>query len=159
MCLFTQHIKPRVADKDIVCYKLVRHNLQHPQNAAPCAEFKSEIWDFVYELGKTYTEESFQEDLRRINYVNNGFHTFNTLKDLDRMRNTYPVYFTDAKPGYEFVIVKCVIPAGALYWTGADSETEGIRERCSNQIRIETWRRIGETEWRDVVNPEENPKD
>lgn len=158
MCLYTQQMKPRVAGKDIVCYKLVRHNLQHPQNAAPCAEFKSEIWDFVYELGKTYAEESFQENKFR-NCVEKGFHTFSTLKDLDRMLRAHWVYFTDAGPSYEFVAIKCVIPAGASYWTGADSDAEGVKERCSNQIRFEAWRRIGETEWRGTVHLKENPKD
>lgn len=110
--------------------------------------FLSEFYSFSYELGKTY-DTAFQTQAVN-DCVDSGFHSFNTLKDVYRTLREYKDYFgvRNTERRFEFVIVKCVIPKYARYWDGDDAWNSNIKERCSDQIRIDSWRRINETGWK-----------
>ena len=123
MCLHTINPVVRVADCDIVCYKVVTSsNKKQPKPG----RYKSIWYDFVYELNHTYTEKEFCLGRDELIYdvfmrewlVNIGFHSF-----------TYPNGNGPIDRG-EFQ-VKCIIPKGAVYYESKDGA-----ERCSNKIRI-----------------------
>jgi hypothetical protein len=90
---------------------------------------------FVYEVGKTYMEKKFknrpERDLllgvRRV--VNHGFHTYKYHKDARNNAYSWTV------------MLKCVIPAGARYFTN-----ESRDQYCSDQIRVVAWK-MKSTPW------------
>lgn len=134
MCLYPTTDKPKTAENDIVCYKVVQVSLEgnkiHP------------LWHFysqIYELGKVYCEKRFDvsKSLLGVSFVTFGFHSY--IKQSRARRNA--LRLTNYKTN-KIIILKCVIPCGALYYEGSSGETASIEEYCSNKIMPVAWRTV-----------------
>lgn len=133
MCLHSKQAYYATAAKDITCYKVVRagylYNMDHWK--FPAMYFSN----FVYEVGKTYEEKKFKNRPERDPFmgarcvVNKGFHTYKYYKDARNNAYSWTV------------MLKCVIPAGARYFTGKDRD-----QYCSDQIRVVAWK-MKSTPW------------
>lgn len=110
MCLITNQTRPQVADKDIICYKVIKknmHSLYHD--------------DFTWQFGKVYHTEMKYSVLTG---VENGFHSYSLLEDITRE------YTATSTP---CIIVECTIPTGAEYYYGTQLRGAGY---TSNKLVI-----------------------
>jgi len=113
----------KVAEEDIVCYKAV---LRYESEGKP--RWSSLYQHFIYEQGEVY-EEKFSDNQMRIfdrlpclqAYV---YHSYSDLRGLDV--NEISWLFA-----HQAVIVKCVIPKGAIYWVNGHS-----LQYASNAIKV-----------------------
>lgn len=130
MCLFRQG-KLRIADEDIVSYKVVNSNL------------KSQYYNFQYEVGKTYNKvwsEDFIKHCKETDTI--GGNVF--YSSLDKDDATW-LYGEDShydlvdghqvpKLGVGQILLKCIIPAGTKYFRGSFTEIASekiiIKEIC-----------------------------
>jgi len=139
MCLITEQKKPKVADKDIVCYKAGGYNKQ-----------KNIFWGiyycFEYELSKLYktklkeSTDCFYYDSEAIEqYGLNPFH-FRPGKLMEELKKRYNIIgsgFHSAesldrlKREGRSEKAKCIIPKGSLYY----KDKTGLL--VSNQIIVE----------------------
>lgn len=130
MCLFRQG-KLRIADKDIVSYKVVNSNL------------KSQYYNFQYEVGKTYNKvwnKDFVKYCEEDDTIGgNAFHS-----SLDK---NYAIWLYGEASRYDLIdghkipklgtgqiLLKCIIPAGTIYFKGYFNEIASeqiiIKEIC-----------------------------
>lgn len=71
MCLYPTTNSAKVADHDIICYKVVQVDIGDKMMHS------NHDWNHVYELGKTYRENRFNKKLRyEITYLTYGFHSY-----------------------------------------------------------------------------------
>jgi len=111
MCLVTIMVKPAVAEKDIICYKIIRKNMT--------SLYYNE---FEWELGKKYT--SWIEENPNDNEIHQAFHSFESLEGLK------DAYYMVTEP---CLTVKCTIPKGSKFYRGKHDYIEGY---ASNQLII-----------------------
>ena len=134
MCLYVTHLEPEIADKDIVCYKLVKRTKIK-------GIYKSSFQRFEYVISQLYTNNinySFANKVIKkerifISYMNyleedfieeGMFHSYMTLSY--SLQNSIQLL-------YNGVILKCIIPKGAYYFEGKFDETPSY---ASSQIKI-----------------------
>lgn len=131
MCLFRQG-KLRITDKDIVSYKVVNSNL------------KSQYYNFQYEVGKIYNkvwDKDFVKYCEEGDTIGgNAFHS-----SLDK---NYAIWLYGENSHYDpidghqipqlgtgQILLKCIIPAGTIYFKGSFSEIASekiiIKEICA----------------------------
>ena len=124
MCLFINNLEPKIADKDIVCYKLVKRTKIK-------GIYKSNFQRFEYIIRQLYTNnldirfanKSIKRSFyKRFYIIEEGmFHSY--------VSNLYPIL----SPLPNCAILKCIIPKGAYYF-------EGYFDNCpsyaSSQIKI-----------------------
>ena len=129
MCLVINQLKPKIADKDIVCYKLVeRTNIK--------GIYKSSFQGFEYVIRQLYTNNF---DIRFVDKI---------IKNLDTTRSglclyiieegmfhsyasyLYPVILSPLPNG---ALLKCIIPKGAYYYEGYFYD---LPSYASSQIKI-----------------------
>lgn len=131
MCLFRRGLC-KVADKDIISYKVVNSNL------------KSQYYNFQYEVGKTYNKvwnEDFVKYCEEEDTIGgNAFHS-----SLDK---NYAIWLYGENSHYDpidghqipllgtgQILLKCIIPAGTKYFRGDFSEIASekiiIKEICA----------------------------
>lgn len=131
MCLFRQG-KLRVADVDIVSYKVVNSNL------------KSQYYNFQYEVGKTYNKVWSKDFIKYCEEEDTiGGNVFHSSWNKDY---TIWLYGEDSKydpiDGHQIsklgtgqVLLKCIIPAGTKYFRGSFNEIASekiiIKEICA----------------------------
>ena len=118
MCLVTSSINPKIAKKDITCYKVVRSFKWFP------VIWKS-AWGFSkknYLFNKKITEkvpfdvrysDSFESGCA---IHGGGFHSFNN-KDIDDYKQKLDSCFK-LSPFWKFEICRCTIPVGTEYYNG-----------------------------------------
>ena len=129
MCLDINHLKPKIADKDVVCYKLVKRTKIK-------GIYKSNFQRFEYVIRQLYTNNldiRFADKVIKnlcpsrphlgIYAVEEGmFHSYEN--------HLYPVILS---PLPNCALLKCIIPKGAYYF-------EGYFDNCpsyaSSQIKI-----------------------
>lgn len=115
MCLITKMTEPTIADKDIICYKVIRKDMSsllHP-------EFE---WDF----GWIYTSQlRAVERTDNANAIYHGLHSYKTLEDLKK------AYYMATVP---CLAVECTIPKGSAFYKGRHSDLEGY---ASEQLMID----------------------
>lgn len=130
MCLFRQG-KLRVADKDLVSYKVVNSNL------------KSQYYNFQYEIGKTYNKVWSKDFVKyceeKDTIEGNAFHS--------SLNKNYAIWLYGENSHYhpidghqipqlgvEQILLKCIIPAGTIYFKGFLNEIASekiiIQETC-----------------------------
>ena len=124
MCLFTYFLKPKIADKDIVCYKLVvRTKIK--------GVYKSSFQGFEYIIRQLYTNNikiEFSYKLIKPEtifgyFIEEGmFHSYAT--------NLYPIILS---PLPNCALLKCIIPKGAYYFEGSFDFSPSY---ASSQIKI-----------------------
>ena len=114
MCLLTNNLHKYIAEKDIVCYKIVY--LQGK-------EIISFWYDFPYELNRKYTTQVLQPipmpngDIR----IEKGFHSY---RNLNIAKGDIWLSLMES-----LVIVKCIVPKDSEYYINS-------KEMVSNQIII-----------------------
>lgn len=116
MCLITNNLHKYIAEKDIVCYKIV--NLRDNK-------IISYWYDFIYELNKKYTIPVLQPIFRKNGNIRieKGFHSY---------RNLYIAKYYICYDMFNLlpeIIVKCIVPKGSEYYINS-------KEMVSNQIII-----------------------
>lgn len=126
MCLVINHLEPKIADKDIICYKLV-------ERTKIKGVYKSEFRGFEYIIGQLYTNhfdikfsyffiKHTSRVHQRINSIEEGmFHSYES--------NSYPTLNTSSY----YVLLKCIIPKGAYYFEGYFGNYPSY---ASSQIKI-----------------------
>ena len=106
MCLETIHKQPKVADHDIVAYKIARRVSNHE------GFYKTPIQWFEFELNKNYVDEVplqmkvHDESPTAYNIYGGVFHLFKCLHDVK--------WFA----GSEDIIIEAVIPEGSIFYEG-----------------------------------------
>ena len=114
MCLITNNTRKYIAEKDIVCYKIV--NLRGK-------EITSYWFEFPYELNRKYTTQVLQPipmlngDIR----IEKGFHSY---RNLNTAKGDIWLSLMES-----LVVVKCIVPKGSEYYINS-------KEMVSNQIII-----------------------
>ena len=122
MCLVTIQLEPKIADKDIICYKLVKRTEIK-------GVYKSNIQRFEYIIRQLYTnyfDIKYADMLIKKRYnlfaIENGmFHSYASN-----------VYFI-LKPLQYCTLLKCIIPKGAYYFKGYYGNYPSY---ASSQIKI-----------------------
>lgn len=125
MCLFINQLEPKIADKDIICYKLV-------ERTKIKGVYKSEFRGFEYIIGQLY-----------INYFDIKFSYF-LIKHTSRvhqrihsieegMFHSYANYLSAITILPNRVALKCIIPKGAYYFEGYFGNYPSY---ASSQIKI-----------------------
>ena len=129
MCLVINQLKPKIADKDIVCYKLVeRTNIK--------GIYKSSFQGFEYVIRQLYTNNF---DIRFVDKI---------IKNLDTTRSGLCLYIIEEGMFHSYVsylypvilsplphgaLLKCIIPKGAYYYEGYFYD---LPSYASSQIKI-----------------------
>lgn len=116
MCLLTNNTHKYIAEKDIVCYKIV--NLRDNK-------IISYWYDFIYELNRKYTTQVLQPIFTKKGNIciKKGFHSYRNLG----IAKDYIYY--DMFSLLPEIIVKCIVPKGSEYYINS-------KEMVSNQIII-----------------------
>ena len=124
MCLVTAQLKPKIADKDIICYKLVvRTKIK--------GVYKSSFQGFEYIIRQLYTNNikiEFSYKLIKPEtifgyFIEEGmFHSYEN--------HLYPVILS---PLPNCALLKCIIPKGAYYFKGYYGNYSSY---ASSQIKI-----------------------
>lgn len=138
MCLYTIWNKPRIAVRDMECYKVVLmpdFNRTYVNRLANNPRgFKSIHYQHDWYIGSTYKEERFQDKPDGFAAVNFGFHSYIPLQ--------YAI--NGCNYTYRKAVLKCIIPKGTRYY-----RSEGCTEYCSEMIKVVGWRYFDERKWRD----------
>lgn len=123
MCLYTSMKYAKEAEDDIICYKVVEGPI-----CLNAFEYKSIWFDFIYKIGGRYHERSFctcSTESATLYEVRYGFHSYATLERLASK-------FSEGWYPNNYVVLKCVIPKGTLYFVSDDFHTE----YCSQDIMV-----------------------
>lgn len=115
MCLYTTQEIPTIAEKDIICYKIIRKDMSSLYHD-----------DFKWEFGKMYHSwmEAVNDIQDRNKEIHQAFHSYETLEDLKK------AYFSVTVP---CLTVKCTIPSGSRVYKGRHDYIEGY---ASDQLII-----------------------
>lgn len=137
MCLAVEKdSKPIKSDKDIVCYKICIQN----SNA-----IYSPFYSYKYEIGKEYNNIVIDKEPKcrfRFYYISSGFHSFAYLDDCIAYLKHFS-YWVDLEPNFKYVILKCIIPNGSLFYTGTFSVKDAdCKSYASKQLKILEYVRI-----------------
>ena len=129
MCLDINHLKPKIANKDIVCYKLVRRTKIK-------GIYKSNFQRFEYVIRQLYTNNL---DIRFVDKViknlcpsrpHLGIYAVEEGMFHSYENHLYPVILS---PLPNCALLKCIIPKGAYYFEGYFDESPSY---ASSQIKI-----------------------
>lgn len=125
MCLITTQLKPKIADKDIICYKMVTKS---KIKGVYWAEYQS----FEYIIRRLYTNDI---NINCIGVILHTEHRKYTSTDIHYISNfmfhSYKLPYQHSI--YANTLVKCIIPKGAYYFEGRHN---GILGYTSSQIKI-----------------------
>ena len=129
MCLVTAQLKPKIADKDIICYKLVKRTKIK-------GIYKSSFQEFEYIIRQLYTNNL---DIRFVDKI---------IKNLDTTRSGLCLYIIEEGMFHSYAsylypvilsplpcgaLLKCIIPKGAYYYEGYFDDSPSY---ASSQIKI-----------------------
>ena len=127
MCLYVTHLEPEIADKDIVCYKLVKRTKIK-------GIYKSSFQRFEYIIRRLYTNNI------NIRFVNKIVKTWcltypYLMYSIDEgMFHSYKSNLTPIlSPLPSCALLKCIIPKGAYYFEGYFDNSPSY---ASSQIKI-----------------------
>ena len=127
MCLYVTHLEPEIADKDIVCYKLVKRTKIK-------GIYKSSFQRFEYIIRRLYTNNI---NIRFVNkIVNTWCLTYPYLMyNIDEgMFHSYESNLIPIlSPLPSCALLKCIIPKGAYYFEGYFDDSPSY---ASSQIKI-----------------------
>lgn len=113
MCLYTKQIKPKVAEKDIVVYKILDYNMGSP------------YYGLLYHLNRKITSDLQIYDSRRflgtqLLNVEEGLHSF-TKRIVAYLTQRYlNIYYK--KSGITYSTYKAIIPKGSKYYIGLNND-------------------------------------
>ena len=112
MCLYSTTVKPKKADKDITCYKVLIKDRRTGTLRAPVANYTYEP-----DPNKVYTAERAKR-VDRKEITSGYFHTFDHVYTANRYSCVLNRWIA---PNHTAVIFKCKIPKGSYYFTGIDN--------------------------------------
>ena len=121
MCLFINHLEPKIADKDIVCYKLVKRTKVK-------GVYKSNIQKFEYIIRQLYTNYF---DIKYVDMLIKRRYNLSAIEE--DMFHSYENYLSAITILPNLVVLKCIIPKGAYYFEGYFGNYPSY---ASSQIRI-----------------------
>ena len=121
MCLFINHLEPKIADKDIVCYKLV-------ERTKIKGIYKSKYQEFEYVIRQLYTNYF---DIKYIDMLIKRRYSRSAIEE--GMFHSYTNYLLAITILPNLVVLKCIIPKGAYYFEGYFGNYSSY---ASSQIRI-----------------------
>ena len=121
MCLFINHLEPKIADKDIVCYKLV-------ERTKIKGIYKSKYQEFEYVIRQLYTNYF---DIKYIDMLIKRRYSRFAIEE--GMFHSYTNYLLAITILPNLVVLKCIIPKGAYYFEGYFGNYPSY---ASSQIRI-----------------------
>ena len=128
MCLVLNYLKPKIADKDIVCYKLV-------EKTKIKGVYKSCFQEFEYVIRQSYTNNLGIKFVDRIiknlcpSYPHYGIYAIE-----EGMFHSYTNYMPfELFTSLDETILKCIIPKGAYYYEG---HFNYYTSYASSQIKI-----------------------
>lgn len=124
MCLITNQLEPKIADKDIICYKLVKRTKIK-------GVYKSSFQGFEYVIRQLYTNNiniEFTHKLIR-------YSSFLRYSIEEGMFHSYvsSLYPTRLNTPPNWITLKCIIPKGAYYYEGYFGS---LPSYASSQIKI-----------------------
>ena len=128
MCLHLNHLEPKIADKDIVCYKLV-------EKTKIKGVYKSCFQEFEYVIRQSYTNNLDIKFVDRIiknlcpSYPHYGIYAIEEGMFHSYASNLYPIL----SPLPNCALLKCIIPKGAYYYEGYFYD---LPSYASSQIKI-----------------------
>ena len=123
------YVEPKIADKDIICYKLVKRTKIK-------GIYKSSFLEFEYIIRQLYTNNL---DIRFVDKI---------IKNLDTTRSGLCLYIIEEGMFHSYVsylypvilsplpcgaLLKCIIPKGAYYYEGYFDDSPSY---ASSQIKI-----------------------
>ena len=123
MCLVINQLEPKIADKDIVCYKLVKRTKIK-------GIYKSSFQGFEYVIRQLYTNNL------NIKYVDILIkRSYDRFAIEEGMFHSYISYLFPVilSPLPHCALLKCIIPKGAYYFEGYFDESPSY---ASSQIKI-----------------------
>lgn len=125
MCLRTFQTTPKVADKDITCYKFLRKK-EHKEFIPSRYTYHSVFFNTnePWTLNEAYT--TFLYCIEETGLVYNAFHSFKKLTDAQE----------EAKRYLDVVVAKCIIPENARYYEGANLSMSLTDGYASDKIKI-----------------------
>ena len=129
MCLVTIQLEPKIADKDIICYKLVKRTKIK-------GIYKSSFQGFEYIIRQLYTNNL---DIRFANKIIKNLSPSYTSLCIyvieEGMFHSYAscLYPVTLSPLPNCALLKCIIPKGAYYFEGYFDDCPSY---ASSQIKI-----------------------
>ena len=121
MCLFINHLEPKIANKDIVCYKLV-------ERTKIKGIYKSHFQGFEYIIRQLYTNYF---DIKYVDMLIK--RRYNLFAIENGMFHSYVNYLSAMTILPNCVTLKCIIPKGAYYFKGYYGNYPSY---ASSQIKI-----------------------
>ena len=121
MCLFINHLEPKIADKDIVCYKLV-------ERTKIKGIYKSKYQEFEYVIRQLYTNYF---DIKYVDMLIKRRYNLSAIEE--GMFHSYENYLSAITILPNLVVLKCIIPKGTYYFEGYFGNYPSY---ASSQIRI-----------------------
>jgi len=112
-----------IANEDKLCFKIMTKKNKNT--------LESYIFGFLYEIGKTYEDDSVPIDvLNSKNSLEGGvFHSYSQIQ----FQDLYEIWADNKKVRLPLLyVVECSIPKGARYWFNPEDHTF-----ASNKIRID----------------------
>ena len=128
MCLYTKQTEPKIAEKDIICYKFYRRCneiLVSPYQEVTAPEIGIVTNTKLGESHKLEGNAFYIHKFYNIRRVDEGFHSFKILEEIKHKINGYR--------NLDLVIFKCIIPRGSSYYEGKFDRYESY---CSNSIKL-----------------------
>ena len=129
MCLVINHLEPKIADKDIICYKLVKRTKIK-------GIYKSSFQGFEYIIRQLYTNNI---DIRFADRVIRNlcplYPPLSTYAVEEGMFHSYASYLYPVilSPLPNGALLECIIPKGAYYYEGYFDNSPSY---ASSQIKI-----------------------
>ena len=110
MCLYTKQIKPKVAEKDLVVYKVLDYNMGSP------------YYGLLYPLNRKVTSELLCYDhvwnpRNQLFNVEEGLHAFT-----NRLAAHSHAQCLEYSNGHIQFVYKAIIPKGSKYYIGIDND-------------------------------------
>ena len=121
MCLVTTQLEPKIADKDIICYKLVKRTKIK-------GVYKSNIQRFEYIIRQLYTNYF---DIKYVDMLIKRRYNLSAIEE--DMFHSYVNYLSAITVLPNLVVLECIIPKGAYYFEGYFGNYPSY---ASSQIRI-----------------------
>ena len=131
MCLhLRENTKKKIADKDIVCYKVLFSYKEDKTHAMSVFEH------FCYRIGNF--EHSRLDSPDAIHRVFHGFHSYKYYEDALKSIDGYLLNVNDGVWIATAKVYKCIIPNGSAYYEGLQpSMPYDMVGFCSNQIIVQ----------------------
>ena len=126
MCLVLTQLKLKIADKDIICYKMV-------ERTKIKGIYKSSFRGFEYIIRQSYINNINIKNIIDKIYLRLLSSHFYYIEG--GMFHSYPSYLYSVilSPLPNCALLKCIIPKGAYYFKG---ESDNLPSYASSQIKI-----------------------